>query len=496
MASKAVLLLLFCAIVASAQDPTLEERVAALETGALPAGVINKGDNAWMMTSSALVMLMTPALGLFYGGLANAENVSNTIMMCFVSVAVVTLQWVLFGYSFAFGYGSEAFGSFGWVALTGGVSMAPSTIYATTIPQYTFVAFQCMFAQITPAIISGAIIGRMKFISYIIFIAVWTTTNYDLIAHLVWALTPPAGWLGVEELGALDFAGGTVIHITSGWSSLAAACVLGKRRNFCKVDPHNVPMCILGAALLWFGWFGFNAGSAGAASGTAALAFLNTHIAASAAFLMWIFLEWVFDKHATAVGGAIGGVVGLVGITPACGFVWPMSAIAIGAVTAAMCFGGLYVKKLLKFDDTLDVWACHGVGGTVGAFLTGLFADGYLTAGTTEGELFEKFNGAFYGRPILLGYQVVGIVIAIAISVTQTTLILLILKYTIGLRVSEESEDEGLDRSVHGAESYKNQGLNGSIHGMDVFNVSKPIQNGSNVGPAEVQVITEGKGVV
>eukprot|EP00741_Cyanophora_paradoxa_P011264 tig00020554_g10882.t1 len=437
-------------------------------------GVVNTGDTAWLLTSTALVMIMTPGLGLFYAGMAGAENAVNTIMMSFVSMGIVTVQWVVIGYSFAFGPGTRGFGSFRWVALTI-VGRLPSSIYAPTSPHYAFVAFQCMFAQITPALMSGAVVGRMKFSAYVIFILAWTTICYDALAHWVWGwvedgLGTSRGFLA--QLGALDFAGGTVIHISSGWSSLVAALIVGKRRHGpTHVTAHNAPMCLIGATLLWFGWFGFNGGSAWNAADIASLACLNTHIAAASALCAWLLIEVIVDKHPSAVGASAGCVVGLVCITPGAGFVTPMASIAIGVIGAIISFGAVMLKKhVMKIDDTLDVWACHGVGGVTGAFLTGLFSNEWSNpwnAKDHDGNLYYVAKGAFYGRGVLLGYQVAGIVVGIGYAMACTAVILFALKYTIGLRVSEAAEKEGLDVSVHGNAGYDHMQQNfGAVFGM------------------------------
>jgi len=335
-----------------------------------------------------------------------------------------------------------------------------------------------MFAQITPALISGAVVGRMKFSSYCLFVLLWTTFIYDPLAHWVWAFDidpetyePRAsGWIGV--MGAIDFAGGLVIHISSGCSALAAVLVLGKRHNAGeKLKPHNVPLVVLGASFLWFGWFGFNAGSAVAADGIAANAFITTHFATAVGFLTWIVLEAIFDKKASATGAATGAVAGLVCITPACGFVTPWASFFFGFFAALAVFGAIRLKERLEFDDTLDAFSCHGVGGIVGAFLTGLFADPSINFAT----------GAFYGNPILLGYQVASIVVAMAYSFFGTALILTLLKYTIGIRVDTESEIKGLDSTTHGGQAYSNHGGQAnSTHGGQGFE-SGPTQEMSKI---------------
>jgi Amt family ammonium transporter len=422
---------------------------------------IDTGDTAWMLTATAFVMIMSPGLAFFYGGLCGASNVSNTIMMSFVSIAIVTLQWILVGYSFGFGPGNAGFGSFKWGALQN-VGQLPSGAYAPTVPHLQFMMFQNMFAQITPALISGSLIGRMKFHSYVIFILLWSILVYDPLAHWVWSLTinqdwavVPLGFLG--KLPALDFAGGTVIHISSGFSALVAALMLGKRYNAHEpLRAHNVPMVMIGVTLLMFGWYGFNAGSAGAANGIAVLAFVNTHIAACTGLLMWLILETIFEGHQTPIGAANGIVAGLVGITPACGFINPMSSIAFGIIPAIFSYGAIIMKDKLGYDDTLSCFGLHGVSGIVGAIMTGLFANSAVNPAIP--------NGAFFGNPKLLLFQLAAITTAAAISTIGTFVILLVLKYTIGIRVSAEEEKIGLDESAHGGSSY---------HGHNNFSITQ-----------------------
>eukprot|EP00274_Cyanoptyche_gloeocystis_P003109 CAMPEP_0196654544 /NCGR_PEP_ID=MMETSP1086-20130531/4260_1 /TAXON_ID=77921 /ORGANISM="Cyanoptyche gloeocystis , Strain SAG4.97" /LENGTH=456 /DNA_ID=CAMNT_0041986377 /DNA_START=151 /DNA_END=1521 /DNA_ORIENTATION=- len=404
---------------------------------------------------------MTPALGFFYGGLCNAENVLNTIMMCFVCMSLVTLQWLFVGYSFAFGPGNKAFGSFQWGGLVKVSHFEPVPQYMPTVPHLTFATFQVMFAQITPALISGSIVGRMKFGSFIIFVLIWTTACYDLLAHFVWSWRVDdtgavvcEGWLC--QLGAIDFAGGTVIHITSGISGLVASLIVGRRRNAEAMTPHNQPMVVTGAALLWFGWFGFNAGSAGAANGIATIAFMNTHIAASTALLCWIVLEWIFEGHPTATGASIGAVVGLVAITPACGYITCMASVSVGAFGVACSYTSLWLKRKYKFDDTLDVFCCHGVGGIAGAIATGCWANfavnPYIPLQAGQGMFYPSIHGVPQG--MLLGFQLAAICTAVAIAGSVTAVTLLLMKYTIGIRVDEDAESMGLDRSVHGGDGY------------------------------------------
>ena len=361
-------------LLAFSSDPALAQASAATPSS------INTGDTAWMLVSTALVMLMTPGLALFYGGMVRSKNVLNILMQSFVALGIVTLVWVLWGYSLAFGPGNRFIGSFTWIGLNH-VGAAPSA-YAPTIPHSVFMIYQMMFAVITPALISGAIAERMKFSTYMVFMALWSTLVYCPLAHWVWG---SGGWLGADGLGALDFAGGTVVHISSGVSALVLALILGKRRSRVSIHeedtrPHNLPLTLIGTALLWFGWFGFNAGSALASGGLAASAFVATHVAAATGGLAWILLEWKVSSRPTALGFATGAVAGLVAITPASGFVTPLSAIAIGVGVALICFYAITLKHRFHYDDTLDVFGVHGVGGTFGAIATGLFASDMVAA--------------------------------------------------------------------------------------------------------------------
>ncbi|CAF1594815.1 unnamed protein product [Adineta ricciae] len=396
------------------------------------------GDNAWMMTSTALVLLMTPALAFFYGGLVDHKNILNQLFLSFVCMGIVFLQWVLFGFSFAFGPPvSSGFGSFGWSVLRFGESY--NSNYSPTYPLLTYCAYQATFAIITPALISGAIVGRMKTIPYMIFIFVWSTVCYDPMAHWVWGEN---GWL--KQLGTLDFAGGTVVHILSGVSGLVASIILGKRHDY---DPksttaHNLPFTILGTCLLWVGWSGFNGGSANSASGLAALAVINTHTAAATGLVTWVVID-AMRGHVSISGACIGPIVGLVAITPACGFVQPGWSILIAIIAVCVVYVLLLLKKYMHYDDTLDVAIVHGCGGITGAFMTGLFSQKWVNeAGGSD--------GAFYGRPVQLWYQIAGILTAIGFAAACTAGILLPLHWTIGIRLAKEEEIEGLDVSAHG----------------------------------------------
>jgi Amt family ammonium transporter len=398
---------------------------------------INTGDTAWLLVSTALVMLMTPGLALFYGGMVQGKNVLSTFMHSFFALAIVSIQWVVFGYSLSFGDSHGGFiGGFNFAFLHN-VGMDGA---GRTVPHLLFMMYQGMFAIITPALISGAFAERMKFTAYCLFTLLWTTLVYDPIAHWVWA---PGGWL--FKRGALDFAGGTVVHLSSGISALIVAIVIGKRSS--KVhQPHNLTMTVLGAGLLWFGWFGFNAGSALGANGLAAVALVNTHIAAAVGAFTWALVEMIRIKKATMLGVASGLVAGLVVITPAAGFVSPMGAIALGAAAGLVCYGGVMLKGKFGYDDALDAFGVHGVGGALGAVLTGVFATTVLTA--------DHKGGLLDGNVDIFVTQLIGVGVTIAYSVAVTFAILKVLQATIGLRVEAETEYEGLDSALHGESGY------------------------------------------
>ena len=397
---------------------------------------VNPGDTAWMLTSSALVLLMTPGLAFFYGGLSRGKSVLNTMLMSFIAMGVVGVLWVVIGYSVAFGDGGNAF--FGGLSAVGLGSLTDSV--SGTIPTLVFVMFQAMFAIITPALISGAVVDRMKFSAYVTFIALWSVLIYAPLAHIVWA---PNGWL--LNLGALDFAGGTVVHMSAGFSALVAAWVLGPRLANTRRNalPHNIPFVLLGAGLLWFGWFGFNAGSALAANSTAALAFVTTNTAAAAAMLVWLFCETARGQRPSAVGAATGAVVGLVTITPAAGFVSPLAAIAVGAVGAVVAFSVVQLKNRIGIDDALDVFACHGVGGMVGAVLTGVFA-------------FTTGAGVAIGQQVII--QLVSIAVTLVFASVGTVVLLKLIDLTLGLRISAQDETVGIDLASHHEEGYTDGG--------------------------------------
>lgn len=422
----------------------IDSAVAQVSVNSTP---INQGDTAFMLFSTALVLLMTPGLAFFYSGFVRSRNVLNTLMMSFVVMGIVGVTWVLWGYSLAFAPGNPLIGGLQWLGLNG-VGVKPSE-YAPTIPHQAFMVFQGMFAIITPALISGAIAERMSFTAYSLFVLLWSTFIYTPLAHMVWGT---GGFLGLTGgIGALDFAGGTVIHISSGVSALVAAYVLGPRKDYPHRlnPPHNVPLILLGAGLLWFGWFGFNGGSALGANGVAAITFVTTNTSAAAGVLTWLIIEKVLRGKPTAVGAATGGVAGLVGITPAAGFVTPIAAILIGSITAFVCFYAISYKHKVQIDDALDTYPIHGVGGTVGAILTGIFA---TTAVNSAGK-----NGLLYGNFGELFVELAAIIIAYAIAGLGTFLILKAIDATVGLRAKGNAEIQGLDICEHGEEGYNQE---------------------------------------
>ncbi len=407
--------------------------------------MINSGDTAWVLVSTAFVMLMTfPGLALFYGGLVRRKNVLATIMQSFFVLCMISIQWILIGYSLSFGPDIGHFiGSFSWMGLKG-VGMAPNPDYAATIPHLLFMTYQMMFAVITPGLITGAFAERMKFSTYVVFTLLWATLVYDPICHWVWGT---GGWL--KESGALDFAGGTVVHVSSGISALICALVIGKRRGYGRepMSPHNLTLTLIGAALLWFGWFGFNAGSALGANELAVSAFIATNTAAASAALMWMAIEWMATGKPTILGGATGAVAGLVAITPAAGFVSPMSSICIGILVGIVCYASVAIIKLkLGYDDSLDAFGVHGVGGTLGALLTGLFAEKIINPAGN--------NGLFFGNPGLIVTQATGVITTMAYAVAVTFVLLKVLDATMGLRVSDEEEVVGLDITQHEETAY------------------------------------------
>lgn len=420
---------------------------------AAEAPAIDTGDTTFILISAAMVLLMTPGLALFYGGMVRKKNVLGTTMQSFIAMAVISIQWIIIGYTIAFGPDKGGLiGGLDWLGLNG-VGTDPNGDYAATIPAYVFMGFQMMFAIITPALISGAVAERMKFPAYLTFIVLWATLVYDPIAHWVWGV---GGW--IRNLGALDFAGGTVVHIISGVSALVACLVLGKRktRKSDPLVPHNIPMVALGAGLLWFGWFGFNAGSALGASGLAALAFINTNTAAAAAALGWLAVEWLHHGKPTVLGLVSGAIAGLVAITPACGFVTPTASILIGLVSGVICYFMIgVVKGKLGYDDSLDAFGMHGVGGTWGAIATGLFA--------TKAVNPAGADGLFYGNPSLVGKQLIAIVACYIVAAVATFVILKVVGLVFTLRVTDEEEEEGMDISLHGEDAYRDLGIGGTV---------------------------------
>jgi Amt family ammonium transporter len=409
-----------------------------------PPPKIDSGDTAWLLTSSALVLLMTaPGLALFYGGMVRQKNALATIMQSFIIMALISVQWVLWGYSLAFGPDKGGIiGGLEWIGLKG-VGLTPNPDYGATVPHQAYMVFQLMFAIITPALITGAFAERMKFSTFIVFTLVWATLIYDPLAHWVWGI---GGWL--KGKGALDFAGGTVVHISSGVSALAMALVMGKRRGYGRepMQPHNLPLTVSGAALLWFGWFGFNAGSAVSAGALATSAFVVTNTATAAAALGWMFTEWAMRGKPTVLGAASGAVAGLVAITPGSGYVSPLASIVIGAVAGFLCYTACNLKAKLGYDDSLDVVGVHGVGGTWGALATGIFA---WKAINPDGG-----DGLLHGNPGQIGVQIVAILASWVLAFVGTYIIAKVLDMFMGLRVAEEDEVAGLDLSQHSETAY------------------------------------------
>jgi len=405
---------------------------------------MDTGDTGFIMLCTALVFVMTPGLAFFYGGMVRKKNVLSTLMHSWVVIGIMSLQWVLVGYTLAFGPDFHGvIGSLNWLGLNG-VGMDPNPDYAATLPAIVFMGFQMMFAVITPALISGSIAERMKFPAFVLFMLLWATLVYDPLAHWVWGV---GGFL--RTMGALDFAGGNVVHISSGYAALVAAILLGKRKGLGKdsMAPHHVPMTVLGAGLLWFGWFGFNAGSALGANGLAGMAFVNTNTAAAAAAIAWAVVERIHRGKSTMLGTASGAVAGLVAITPGAGFVTPMAALFIGVVGGSICYLAIgVIKAKLGYDDALDAFGCHGIGGTWGALATGIFATKSINPAGND--------GLFYGNASLLGIQAISVLVTIAFTVIMTFIILKAISMVMSLRVTEEEESNGLDLSLHGERAY------------------------------------------
>jgi len=432
--------------------------------------MINTGDTAWILISTGLVLLMMPGLALFYGGLVRTKNVLSTFMHSFVVLGLITLQWVLFGYSLA--YGPDHGGLIGGLsfAFMRGVDLAPRQ--GDTIPHMLFFAYQMMFAIITPALISGAYAERLKFSAYALFTVLWATLVYDPLAHWVWG---SGGWMA--KMGVLDFAGGIVVHISSGVSALVVALVVGRRLGYPRERslPHNLTMVLLGAGILWFGWFGFNGGSALSASGIATLALVNSQLAAAAGGIAWLIIDVIRYGKASALGFASGLVAGLATVTPASGFVGPMGAIAIGTAAGLACYGAVMLKSKLNYDDTLDAFGVHGVGGAVGTILLGVFASKAWNAGGADGLI--------TGDVTFLGKQLLAVAVTVAFSVAGTLVILKVVDATVGLRVTADEEREGLDINLHGEEGYS---IGSSTYGRSDMMVEPAAQSATKNSPVSV----------
>lgn len=405
--------------------------------------MIDQGNTAWLLISSALVLLMTPGVAFFYSGLVNSRNALNTINMSFICLAIIPLLWAICGFSLVFAPHNAIIGGLQWLGLAG----MDNSVYQTgNVPQYVFMSFQMMFAVITPALISGAIVGRMKFKPYVLFITLWSLFVYIPIAHWVWG---PNGWLA--SMGALDFAGGTVVHMNAGFAALVAAVILGprvQRQGNVSEAPHNVPLVVLGVSLLWFGWYGFNAGSAISAGQIASLSFVTTTLATAASIITWTILVWLRGHLSSVVSQATAAVVGLVAITPAAGYVTPMGAIGVGCFASIFCYLAMASRHawLSKVDDTLDVFICHGLSGLAGAILTGVFA--------TKAVNSAGANGLLYGNPAQLWHQLVAVLVTIATTMIGTAIILFILKLFMHIRPTPEEEQLGIDAAEHGETAY------------------------------------------
>ena len=406
---------------------------------------VNAADTVFVIISAALVMIMTPGLALFYGGMVRGKNTLNTTLHSYSALAVISIQWILIGYTLCFGNNIGGFiGGFNFAGLKG-VGFAPNADYAATIPHQVFMMFQLMFAIITPALISGSIAERMKFMRWLAFLLLWTTFVYDPIAHWVWGT---GGWL--KNLGALDFAGGNVVHISSGVSGLVAALMLGKRKSVGK--PSNLPLTCLGAALLWFGWYGFNAGSGLGVNSVAVNAFVTTNTSAAASAVSWAFCEYMYRKKVTSLGVASGLVAGLVAITPGAGFVSPLASLIIGLIGGAICYTSItFLKSKLGYDDALDAFGCHGVGGIWGGIATGIFA---WTAMNSAGA-----NGLIHGNPKLVGIQLIAILATIVYAAVVTFIIIKVINAVSSIRATAKDEQTGLDVTEHGEEAYGGMGV-------------------------------------
>ncbi|VBB06667.1 ammonium transporters signature [Lucifera butyrica] len=422
---------------------------SAFAEGTANAPKIDSGDTTFVLLSAALVMIMTPGLALFYGGMVRTKNVLSTIMQSFFIVGLISVQWVLWGYTLAFGPDIGHFvGGLNWLGLAG-VGQDPNADYAATIPALAFMIFQAMFAVITPALITGSFAERMRFPAFVVFTLIWATFVYDPVAHWVWGV---GGWL--HDLGVLDFAGGTVVHILSGVSGLVIALMIGKRKGYGHevMLPHHLPMTVIGASLLWFGWFGFNAGSALAANGLAASAFVVTNTAAAAATISWVGSEWLYHGKPTILGAASGCVAGLVAITPASGFVGVVPSVIIGLAGGVICFFSVSVLKAkLGYDDALDAFGCHGIGGTWGAIATGLFASKQINPAGAD--------GLFYGNAAQLTTQIIGVAASWAFAAVMTFIIIKVIGLFMQIRSDDSAEVQGLDLSEHGERGYAYQDL-------------------------------------
>lgn len=405
--------------------------------------MINSGDTAFVLASAGLVLLMTPGLALFYGGMVRSKNVLGTFMQSFIMISVISMEWVLLGYSMSFGPDIQGIlGDLSWFGLQS-VGTDPSVTYATTIPHNVFMIYQCMFAIITPALITGAFAERVRFAPFVVFALFWSILVYNPVCHWIWG---SGGWLAAY--GVQDFAGGLVVHLTSGAAALAAVLVIGPRKGFGKQSfmPHNLPMTVLGTGLLWFGWFGFNGGSALAANGLAGTAFISTHLAGMAGMAAWCLMEWFQRKHPTTLGAASGAVAGLATVTPAAGFIGPVSAIVIGLIAGVVCYMAVSLKTKIGLDDSLDVIGIHGVGGVVGTICLGIFASKAVNPAGADGLLF--------GNPGFLGVQIVGVIVVGVYAFVVSWFLLKIINVVMGLRVSLESEHTGLDLSEHSETAY------------------------------------------
>jgi ammonium transporter, Amt family len=438
-------------VLAQTPEVAAPAATAAAPAVAPAAPTIDKGDTAWILISSALVLFMTPGLAFFYGGLVRKKNVLSLLMQCFMIMCIISIQWSVFGYSLAFGPDKGGFiGGLDWFGLSG-VGMDPSADYMTSVPHQAFMVFQMMFAIITPALILGAIAERIKFSSLCVFVFAWATVVYDPIAHWVWG---KGGFIGVlGGWGALDFAGGTVVHISAGAAALAGIICTGKRLGFPnKISPpHNLPFAVLGAGILWFGWFGFNAGSAGSANGVAASAFVMTQVATAAAGFGWALLDWVFNGKPTVLGMITGAVAGLVAITPAAGFVTLPGALAIGFTVSVVCyFAVAYVKPRLGYDDSLDVVGVHMIGGMWGALMTGIFATPEMVKAAAAGDK----GGLLYGNPMQLVIQIKAVLLSFVWSFVLSIILYKVIDMVMGLRVSEQAERIGLDLTDHKESAY------------------------------------------